>query len=93
MGWRETFACYRRPEKEELEEKAAHVPAQVPLIPLFLDQETAPVAPSARELWRDLQEDFQERAAIMEFDAKLPRHEAELAAWACVVDSLRHIRH
>jgi len=93
MGWRETFERYRKPEKKEREEKAVPASAPVPLISLFLDQETPPVTPSAKELWCDLQEDFQERAAIMEFDAKLPRHEAELAAWTCVVNSLRHLRH
>ena len=37
----------------------------------------------------DAQEDFEERAAIMEFDGGLRRDEAERAAWALIVNRYR----
>lgn len=41
-----------------------------------------PLAPSeAAADETDLRDDYEERAAIMEYDGGLPRHEAEAVAW------------
>jgi hypothetical protein len=48
-------------------------------------------APNRRLETESLQEEFEERAAIMEFDGGLSRDEAERAAWALVLN--RHRLH
>ena len=40
-----------------------------------------------------LQEAYEERAAIMEFDGQLPRAEAEALAWQAVFGNIPFIRH
>ena len=46
---------------------------------------SVPVLPPARDEWPEAWvEDFEERAAIMEFDGRMTRAEAERAAETCV---------
>lgn len=57
-----------------------------------LDDETLRACRAVRDDLRDLLEQIEERAAIVEFDAGLSRHDAEAAAWGVFLDPAPLVR-